>query len=460
MLKRLLPYALAFSMAPIMSGALSGCGDDGGGDDPDASRPDAMQGPDGGGGADAGVDGGVDYDRSIKSIAGGRITPFEGYEDIAGAAHLVRMGEGLRAELYVEGLKESTAYVAHVHRLPCGENKAGEHYKHDPTIAAEVEANEIWLRFTTDVEGKGVASTEQLGQARIARMDAQSLVVHDPEAGDAKMACADLFFDDEPAAEIELQGAFSAFADAPAADQGIGGSVTVNVSVEAGETFVNFDLEGVDETASYIAHVHVLPCEVDKGGEHYKRDTTVASEMEDNEIWPDPDMQEQTFPHAARYDAQSIVIHRMETGKVACANLGRVTEIPEYVTEGSSLVLPGLDPQYAALDASATLTRKKDGTTEATLEVTGLPDGVADFGAHVHAGTCNLTPPGGPHYKLDPSITAEVEANEIWLDFDADAGGDASSENARPDHPARPDAISVVIHAPGSDTRLSCIELE
>jgi hypothetical protein len=458
MLKRWFSYALAI---PLVGMALSGCGDDGGGgDDPDASRPDAMQAPDSGSGVDAGVDAGIDYDRSIKSIAGGRFTPLEGYEDIFGAAHFVRMGEALRAELYVEGLKESTAYIAHVHKLPCDENKAGTHYKHDPTITAEVEANEIWLRFTTDADGKGVATTEQLG--KIARMDAQAIVVHDPEAGGAKMACANLFFDDAPAAQIEYQGAFSAFADAPAADQGIGGSVTVTVSADAEETFINFDVEGLDETASYVAHVHELPCEVDKGGGHYKRDTTIATEMEINEIWPDLDMQEQTFPHAARYDAQSLVIHRMEAGtpKVACANFGRVTEIPEYVTEGSSLVLPGQGPQYASLDASATLARKKDGTTEVTLEVAGLPVGVADFGAHVHAGTCNLTPPGGPHYKLDTSITAEVETNEIWLDFDADAGGDASSENAKDMHLARPDAIAVVIHEPVTGTRLSCIELD
>jgi hypothetical protein len=457
MLKHWVTYSLAIPLAGI---AFSGCGDDGGGGGgPDASRPDASQGPDGGGGVDAGADGGVEFDRSIKSVAGGRFTAYEGYENIFGAAQFVRMGGGLRAELYVEGLKPGLEYLAHVHELPCEENKAGSHYKHDPTIADEMESNEIWLHVTTDADGKGLAKTEL---AELARMDAQAIVIHDPEAGGAKMACANLFFDDAADATIEYQGQFSAFADAPAGDQGIGGSVTVTVSPQANETFINFDLEGIADVSSYVAHVHELPCEVDKGGGHYKIDTTIATEMEENEIWPDLAIQEQTFDHAARYDAQSIVIHRVEAGtpKVACANLGRVTEIPEYVTEGAGTALPGTGGEYANLDATATLTRKKDGTTEATLEVAGLPDGVTGFGAHVHAGTCNLTPPGGPHYKLDTSVTAEMEANEIWLNFDADAQGDATSENAKQAHLARPDAIAVVIHAPVTNDRLACIELE
>jgi hypothetical protein len=458
MLKRWFTYSLAIPLAGIM---LSGCGDDGGGGDPDASRPDAMQAPDGGG-VDAGADAGMIVNRDIKSIAGGRFTPYEGYENIFGAAQFVRMGEGLGAELYVEGLKPGLEYVAHVHKLPCDENQAGGHYKHDPTITEEVEANEIWLRFATGADGRGVAVTEQLGADKIARMDAQAIVVHDPEADGAKMACANLFFDDAPAAEIEYQGAFEAFADAPPADQGIGGSVTVTVRPEANETFINFDLEGITDVTAYVAHVHELPCEVNKGGGHYKIDTTIATEMEANEIWPDLAMQEQTFPHAARYDAQSIVIHRMEAGtpKVACANLGRVTEIPEYVTEGAGTALPDVVDEFANLDATATMTRWKDGTTGATLEVAGLPEDVAEFGAHVHAGTCNLTQPGGPHYKVDTSITVEMETNEIWLNFDTDAQGGATSSGGTGGHVARPDAISVVIHAPGSDARLACIDLQ
>lgn len=456
MWKQLFACALAI---PLVGITVPGCGDDGGGGERDAGRPDAREAPEDGGG-EPGPDAGIDYDLTIESIAGGRMQAFEGYEGVSGAAQMVRMAEALRAELYVEGLKASTEYVAHVHELPCGEDQAGTHYKHDPTIAAEEEANEIWLHFTTDADGRGMASTQQLG--KVARMDAQSIVVHDPDADGAKMACANLFFDDPADATIELQGAFTPVSGAPAGDQDIGGSVTMTVSPEAGETFINFDIEGLDESATYMAQVHELPCDVNQGGERYKRDTTVMEEDEDNEIWPNPATQEQTFPHALRYDAQSLVIYRMEAGNpmAACANLVRATEIPEYVTEGTATVLPDVDEQFADLEATAKMTRKKDGTTEATLDVTGLPEGVTDFGAQVHDGTCNLDPPGGPHYKLDPSVVAEVEANEIWLNFDANAEGTAMTSTAKDAHLARPDAISVVIHEPVTDTRLVCIDLQ
>lgn len=470
MLKRLFTCAPAIPLATIMlsgmlsgalSGALSGCGDDGGSDNPDASGADAMQVLDGSVGIDAGADGGVPGDLTVESIAGGRFQPYGGYVNIFGAAHLVRMAEGLRAELHVEGLAASTEYIAHVHELPCGDNQAGSHYKHDPTIVEELEANEVWLRFTTDAGGTGVATT-QLGQEKSARMDAQAIVIHDPNAGGAKMACADLFFDDPGGATIEYQGAFAPVAGAPAADQGIGGSVTATVSKVNIQTVITLDLEGIDPAATYVAHVHELPCEVNQAGGHYKRDTTIAAELESNEIWPSLATQDaQTFPHAARYDAQSVVLHRMEAGtpKVACANLDRVTVIPDYVTEGMGVKLPGVDNTYNRMSATARLTRKKDGTTAATLEVNELPDDVSGFGAHVHAGTCRVTPPGGAHYKLDTSITAEVESNEIWLSFDTNFNGAGTGSNVKDMHVARPDAISVVIHEPGTGTRLSCIDL-
>jgi hypothetical protein len=458
MLKRSFAGSLAI---PLAAFALSACDDDGGGGIDagriDAAMPDAEPVPD----CLCQVDAGPDFDRTIDSIAGGRIGPLGPDQGIRGAAHLVRMKEGLRAELYAEGLTPATAYIAHVHKLPCEENSAGSHYKHEPAIAAESEDNEIWLRFITDAAGIGKASTEQLGVT--ARMDAQAIVIHDPADG-TKLACANLFFDDATNATIDFEGAFAAFAGAPAADANLSGTAELTVSPANGETTIRLDLEGRDTSATYAAHVHELPCEVNQGGGHYKRDTTIAEEREDNEIWPlAASGDAQAFDHVVRYDAQSIVIHRVEASasiKVACANLTRTTEKPEYVTEGVGTELSGVGADYANIEATATLTRKKDGSTEASLSVTGLPEGVTGFGAHVHAGTCALVPPGGPHYKLDASVGAEVEANEIWLNFDADAQGAGMNSNAKPIHVARPDAIAVVIHEPVTGTRLSCIELQ
>lgn len=458
MLKRLFAGSLVI---PLAAFALSGCGDDGGGGGTDAARPDAADGTDGGG-TDGGVDGGGDFDRTIDSVAGGRFEPLGPYQGIRGAAHLVRMKQAIKAELYVEGLTPDIEYIAHVHRLPCEENSAGTHYKHDPAIVDESEDNEVWLRFTTDASGIGKATTEQLGL--IARMDAQAIVIHDPAEDGAKMACANLRFDDAEGVDVAFEGAFTTYSDAPAADANIAGTAALTVALADGEATISLDVEGLDETATYAAHVHELPCEVNKAGGHYKRDTTVVDEQEDNEIWPDVTLGDaQVFDHAVRYDAQSIVIHRVEataSPKVACANLVRQTEIPEYVIEGTGDALQGVGNDYRDIEAIATLTRKKDGSTQASLSVTGLPESITGFGAHVHAGTCELDPPGGPHYKVDASIEAEAEANEIWLNFSADAQGTAATGNDKPTHLARPDAISVVIHEPATNTRLSCVELQ
>jgi hypothetical protein len=457
MLKRLLAGSLAI---PLAAFALSACGDDGGGGGGgiDAPRPDVDAGPDGGGG---GIDAGPDTDLTIDSISGGRVEPFGIFQGIRGAAQLVRMKEALTAELYVEGLTADTEYIAHVHELPCDENSGGAHYKHDPAIVEESEANEIWLRFTTDAEGNGKATTQQLGL--IARMDAQAIVVHDPADG-TRMACASLLLDDAADATVDFTGAFTAYADAPAADASIAGTATMTVAPADNQTTITLDLEGLDETATYAAYVHGLPCDVTQAGGHYKRDTTVVDAQETNEIWLDVALADaQVFDHAVRYDAQSVVIHRVEADsevKVACASLLRTTEKPEYVTEGADGALPGVDRIYRDIEATATLTRKKDGSTEANLIVAGLPEGITGFGAHVHAGTCELTEPGGPHYKLDATVEAEVETNEVWLNFDADAQGAATNTNAKPTHLARPDAIAVVIHEPTTGVRVSCVELQ
>lgn len=459
MLKRLFACSLVIPLAGL---ALAGCGDDGGGGidggSVDAAMPDADIPPD----CFCGVDAAPDFDLTIDSIAGGRFEPLGIYEDIRGAAHLVRMKQAIRAELYVEGLAPSIEYLAHVHRLPCDENSAGTHYKYDPTIVAESEDNEIWLRFTTDGSGIGKATTEHLGA--LARMDAQAIVIHDPAAGGAKMACADLRFDDPESVDVEFEGAFTTYADAPAADASISGTAELTVSPADGATTVRLDLEGLDATATYAAHVHELPCDVNKAGGHYKRDTTVVDEQEDNEIWPDVTSGDaQVFDHVVRYDAQSIVIHRVEASaspKVACANLVRQTVIPELVTSGTAGALPDAGSDYDDIEAIATLTRKKNGSTEVSLSVTGLPAGATGFGSHVHAGTCELVPPGGPHYKVDPSVTAEVEANEIWMNFNADGQGTVATGNDKPTHLARPEAIAVVIHEPLTGTRLTCVELQ
>jgi hypothetical protein len=472
MLKRLFTYSLAI---PLVGIVFSGCGDDGGGttSQPDAAqRPDANGGgtPDANGGGTPDANGGGTPDASgapdaggpigvTTSVAGGRLAALPGYQNIVGGALLVRSADGIRADLAVEGLTASTEYIASVYRLPCAVDQAGDHYKHDPTIAEELEANEIWLRVTTDAAGKGVATTEQPGL--FARMDAQAIVIHDPAAAGAKMACADLRFADGANPTIAFQSSFEVLAGAPAADANIAG--TADVTVTATETRMTLAVTGLDAAATYIAHVHELPCAVNQAGGHYKIDPTIAEELEANEIWPSlTEPAEQVFAHALRYDGQSIVIHRVEpnTPAVACVDLVRQTAVPDFVTRGTAGRLGGVDNVYRNINSTATLTRKSDGSTELTLTGTGYPKGALGFVADIHASTCSQVPVGGPHYKIDPTIVEDLTSNQLRLTFNSLTDGTVNKSTIVAGHLARPDAISLVLHEPSVGTPLSCIDLQ
>ena len=82
---------------------------------------------------------------------------------VSGAGHTV-------VALTVHGLLPDRDYGAHVHAKPCGLTgaDAGPHYQHEPdpvqpsTDPAFANAdNEVWLDFTTDREGNGVAVAKQ-----------------------------------------------------------------------------------------------------------------------------------------------------------------------------------------------------------------------------------------------------------------------------------------------------------
>lgn len=216
--------------------------------------------------------------------------------------------------------------------------------------------------------------------------------------------------------------------------------------------------------------MHALPCEVDSAGGHYKIDPTIADTQVENELWPtvQPDaggaaQSSDTFAHVPRMDAQAVVIHRIDTAggsapRVACADLVR-DAYPDFQTTGTATVLPdGVDLGYSALSASASITRRKDGSTRATIQASGLMASQV-YPVHVHAQSCALEN-GGPHYKLDAGVTDTVESNELWLDITADASGSGSAE-IEAAHLARPEAQSLVIHAAEDNTkRIACIDLQ
>jgi Cu-Zn family superoxide dismutase len=108
-----------------------------------------------------------------------------------------------------------------------------------------------------------------------------------------------------------------------------------------------------------------------------------------------------------------------------------------------------------AIAGQATMVRTADGRTLVSVSVRGLAPSTA-YGAHVHAQACADGFAGG-HYRNDPA-GAPVPPNEIWPAFTTNAAG-VGAGFATADWLARPEARSVVIHAPGG-AKIACADLE
>jgi len=417
----------------------------------------------GSGAAGSGGEGGAGTEPVFGSVFAGVFAPLGAYTGIQGSALLVRtLAGGTQVSLQVTGLTASTLYPAHVHAAPCAQAGGGGHYKRDPSVADTVEANELWLPFTTDAAGVGVSWLEVLTHA--ARGDALSVVVHDPSVtGAPKMACADLVF--PTTVGLAASGTFASFAQAEAIDATIAG--TASLTRAATSSHVEFAVSGLDATATYSAHIHALPCSVTAAGGHYKRDTTISATDEANELWvalgatsTGSATGSLDLPHSARLDAQSMVIHRSSSGtalKVACADLP-VKNFGSLGVHGTGVAFPvAAERGYPALAASATMVRSLDATTEFNLTVSGLTEHSV-YPTHVHNLPCALQS-GGGHYKRDASVTATVESNEFWLPFTADHTGGGTFHTLASGIP-RAEARSIVIHDSATDAaRLTCIDL-
>jgi hypothetical protein len=136
---------------------------------------------------------------SIPALAGGaEVTrgefrtyasgPALGY-DISGHAQMERTAAGTTlVQVHAAGLRPGISYGVHVHNLPCGTSNGGGHYQNIVGGAVD-NANEIWPAFTTNRAGIGNGNATH---AFTARPEAQSIVIHDPLAANARIACADM----------------------------------------------------------------------------------------------------------------------------------------------------------------------------------------------------------------------------------------------------------------------------
>jgi hypothetical protein len=213
----------------------------------------------------------------------------------------------------VSGLAPATAYMAHVHALPC-EQGAGGHYQLDATKPTG-QTNEIWLSFTTNAQGAALSLPSST--PFVVGDGAQSIVVHNPAEG-TKIACANL----------------NSGAGLIALDAGVTKSVylhgfgTLARNLSQEQTIVTLHVEGLDPALTYMAHVHQMPCSAGAGG-HSKKDPSVTVASEQNEYWMmlhanatgSVDLT-QPFAGIAGPDAMSVVIHDpTDSTKLACLDL-------------------------------------------------------------------------------------------------------------------------------------------
>lgn len=395
----------------------------------------------------------VEGEPVVEMYAAGALSvlpAFEGLADARGTALLVRRLDGTTTVAVVASdLQPSTLHDVHLHTLPCA-YEAGGHYLLDPS-ALEGEENEVWLPFTSDTDGNGVAE----GEVRYpTRGDAMAVVVHDPATG-AKMACADLV----PAEVVgsTAAGPVAPFAAAGPADQAIGGTATATVTPSGSE--VTLTLTGLDPAAEYASHVHAQPCAVLDGAGHYELDPLEDLGLPENEVWLTPvpgpggdaTVTVEVPGHPLRSDAQSVVVHRVDgvdAPKVACADLVRQDYV-SLVTLGTVVPLGA-----AAVSGTAELERRLDGVSVVAVELAGLTPG-GTHPVHLHRFPCDVLE-GGGHTLLDPS-QPEGEGNELWVEVVAnDAGMAARAVGVTAIVGA--DAQSVVVHAPDT-TKLACVDL-
>jgi len=238
-----------------------------------------------------------------------------------------------------------------------------------------------------------------------------------------------------------------------------------------GTTVTSVSAWGLDSDAAYSAHVHSLPCDLD-AGPHYKNDPNGPADPV-NEIWPGfttdatgVGRSEVTSDFSVRPDAMSVVIHDTPNAssgsgaKMLCANLNRGDQ-GAVVNRGDFAPFASAEPGDESIAGTGSVSVSSDGQTIVMAAVTGL-DPAEEYRSHVHALPCDVTE-AGPHYKIDPTESGTVEANELWLTIAPDAVGDAYFKNSF-DTIARPDAESIVIHrCEGTDCaskpKVSCATL-
>ena len=143
----------------------------------------------------------------------------------------------------------------------------------------------------------------------------------------------------------------------------------------------------------------------------------------------------------------------------ALAALSIVAVFAPAVVAGSAIATRGDIAAFATgigqpITGRAQMVRTADGSTIVSVHVEGLAANTT-YGSHVHQQPCAVGDADG-HYKLDPAGPA-TPPNEIWPGFTTNDAG-VGNGNAAVAWTAGPNAVSVVVHAPGG-AKIACADL-
>lgn len=244
---------------------------------------------------------------------------------VVGSTSRGRLGTIIKVT--TEGLTPNTVYPAHLHEQACENGDAGGHYKFDD-LGAGVPPNEMWpaVSVNPDMKGYGIAESNMMVEDIYMR----SVVIHDPDNGNEKMACANLMM---PESCECRKGTFSLVNPADATNfPDFEGSATVSQSLNGVEATV--EVSGLSQASNkkYPAHLHTASC--DPTDAHYKNFASGPA-TPPNELWPA--VVSQLTGEGVGYDKQafmvsdlkmrSIVIHDPDNSnaRLACAPLTRRT---------------------------------------------------------------------------------------------------------------------------------------
>lgn len=140
--------------------------------------------------------------------------------------------------------------------------------------------------------------------------------------------------------------------------------------------------------------------------------------------------------------------------------LGLAVTLAPGVLAGGATVTRGEFNAFAAgaglpISGRAQMIRTADGKTIVSVHLEGLA-GNATYGSHVHQLPCGTSDADG-HYKFDPAGAA-APPNEIWPGFTTNDAG-VGNGNAVALKTAASNAVSVVVHAPGTGAKIACADL-